>query len=119
MGWGGGLRLAASLRPIAWELVVWPGLTAITAFARVSSVLCFFGTDGGLRVHPSQSPAVSSHEGGQPVYLGPRFLDASAWFAAVSQLMPGGGIELAPELWKAERINEATMEGGETQGYEQ
>lgn len=57
------------------------------------------------------SPAVSSHEGRQPVYLGPRFLDVSAWFAAVSQLMPGGGIELAPGLWKAERINEATMRG--------
>lgn len=57
------------------------------------------------------SPAVSSHEDRQPVYLGPRFLDVSAWFAAVSQLMPGGDIELAPELWKAESINEATMGG--------
>lgn len=25
--------------------------------------------------------------------------------------MPGGSIELAPELWKAEKINEATMGG--------
>lgn len=58
------------------------------------------------------SPAVSSHEARQPVYLGPRFLDVFAWFAADSQLLPGGSIELAPELWKAEKINEATMGGG-------
>lgn len=63
------------------------------------------------------SPAVSSHEARQPVYLGPRFLDVSACFATDSQLMPGGGVELAPELWKAEKINEATVGEKKTRLY--
>lgn len=92
----GGAGAAVCLRWIARELSLSP---ISLQFATFGSVLRRFTPPSVFRARrrlsgPPEtalgvsSPAVSSHEARRLVYLGPRFLDVSAWFAAISQLSP-------------------------------
>lgn len=72
-----------------------------TVSACYAALLCVWVNEV-LHVHPSRpqasSPAMSSYEAWQRVYLGCHFLDVSAWFGTDYQLMAGGFIELAAQL---------------------